>query len=107
MKANVLGTEYKINITNSDNDPYLKDMDGYCDDTVKTIVVDEMKPDGHSKKDLKDYQNKVMRHELIHAFLSESGLTNNSIWADNEEMVDWFAIQFPKIEKVFRGLNIL
>lgn len=68
MKANVLGTEYEIKITNSENDSYLKDMDGYCDETTKTIVVDEMKPDDHSKLNLKEYQNKVTRHELIHAF---------------------------------------
>ena len=36
---------------------------------------------------------KVIRHELVHAFLFESGLSVNS-WADNEEIVDWIAIQF-------------
>ncbi len=107
MKANVLGTEYEIKITNSDNDSYLKDMDGYCDETTKTIVVDEMKPDDHSKLNLKEYQKKVTRHELIHAFLFESGLAESSPWARNEEMVDWVASQFPKIKKVFEDLNIL
>ena len=71
-------------------------MDGYCDETTKTIVVDEMKPDDHSKLNLKEYQNKVTRHELIHAFLFESGLAESSPWARNEEMVDWIASQFPK-----------
>ncbi len=107
MKADVLGTEYEINITNADNEPYLNDMDGYCDETTKTIVVDEMKPDSHSKKDLKDYQNKVLRHEIIHAFLFESGLAGSSPWARNEEMVDWIASQFPKIKKVFEDLKII
>ncbi len=107
MKANVLGTEYEINITNADNEPYLNDMDGYCDETTKTIVVDEMKPDSHSKKNLKDYQNKVLRHEIIHAFLFESGLSESSPWARNEEMVDWIASQFPKIKKVFEDLKII
>lgn len=107
MKANVLGTEYEISITNADNEPYLNDMDGYCDETTKTIVVDEMKPDNHSKKDLKDYQNKVLRHEIIHAFLFESGLSESSPWARNEEMVDWIASQFPKIKKVFEDLKII
>lgn len=107
MKANVLGTEYEIKIANQDTDPYLKDMDGYTDETTHTIVVDEMIPDEHSKKNLQDYQNKVIRHELIHAFLFESGLANNSNWAQNEEMVDFFAIQFPKIYKVFADLEII
>lgn len=107
MKANVLGTEYEIKIANSETDPYLRDMDGYCDETTHTIVVDEMIPDERSKKNLQDYQNKVIRHELIHAFLFESGLAVNSNWANNEEMVDFFAIQFPKIKKVFEELKII
>lgn len=107
MKANILGTEYEIKITNASNDTYLEDMDGYCDDTIKTIVVDEMLPGGYSKKNLKEYQKKVIRHELIHAFLIESGLSENSQWATNEEMVDFFAIQFPKMQEVFKKLDII
>ena len=52
-----------------------------------------------------------MRHEILHAFLYESGLRENSCtsfaWAENEEMIDWFAIQFPKILKIYGELNIL
>lgn len=107
MKINVLGTEYEIKIADATSDPYLNRMDGYCDDTIKTIVVDKMTPDENSKFDLKKHQNKVIRHEIIHAFLFESGLAGNSDWADNEEMVDWIAYQFPKLKKVFEELNII
>lgn len=52
-----------------------------------------------------------MRHEVIHAFLFESGLAENSntsdAWAVNEEMVDWLAIQAPKIFSTFKKMNIL
>lgn len=49
---------------------------------------------------------KDLRHEIIHAFLFESGLSSNTnccfgAWAEYEEMVDRIAIQFPKILKVF------
>ena len=41
----------------------------------------------------------------------ESGLDSNSnsadSWATNEEMVDWFAIQSPKIFKVFNELKLM
>lgn len=37
---------------------------------------------------------------IIHAFLHESGLDVCS-WAHNEEMVDWLAIQFPKLYEAF------
>ena len=51
--------------------------------------------------------NKVKRHEIIHAFLFESGLAENSAWAQNEEMVDFFAIQFPKLLKAFETAGAL
>ena len=57
-------------------------------------------------RDLDAYGRKVLRHEIIHAFLYESGLSCNSqettAWAANEEMVDWFAIQGPKIVRAWR-----
>ena len=48
---------------------------------------------------------KVLRHEIIHAFLNESGLRENSEWAYNEEMIDWLAIMIPKINKCFEDSN--
>ncbi len=48
----------------------------------------------------------TLRHEIVHAFLGESGLSANSnesdAWARNEEMVDWFALQGPKIYKAWQ-----
>lgn len=48
----------------------------------------------------------TLRHEIIHAFLAESGLWGSSepakAWAMNEEMIDWIALQFPKILKAFK-----
>ncbi|WP_394967432.1 hypothetical protein [Candidatus Allofournierella merdipullorum] len=53
------------------------------------------------KGDLGKQHRKIIRHEIIHAFLFESGLAENSDWAQIEEMVDFFAIQFPKLQKAF------
>ena len=44
---------------------------------------------------------------MIHAFLHESGLAVNSDWAQNEEMVDWFALQAPKLFKAFKEAGAL
>ena len=65
-----------------------------------------------SEERCKEEEKGILRHELIHAFLSESGLSYSSLnyssgWAKNEEMVDFFAIQFPKIAKVFKELKII
>lgn len=59
-----------------------------------------------SVKDLVAYQKKVLRHEIVHAFLYESGLWQNAYgskcWAKNEEMIDWMAIQIPKIQRAYK-----
>ena len=64
------------------------------------------------EKEQEIYRKKTLRHEIIHAFLNESGLSDSSNqfdgeWAKNEEMVDWFAIQAPKIFSAFKKMNIL
>ena len=58
-----------------------------------------------SKKALDLQEKKNFRHEIIHAFLDESGLAENSSWAQEEEMVDWFAKQFPKLLSAFQEVN--
>lgn len=103
MKINILGTEYTIRFVPEEEDEALKDYDGYCDETTKEIVVKQYKrgePD--CKKYLELQEQKNHRHEIIHAFLFESGLAENSTWAQEEEMVDWFAKQFPKLVKAFQ-----
>ena len=57
-------------------------------------------------------EKNTLRHELLHAYLAESGLAANALssytaWAENEEMVDWFAIQSPKIFKTFKEVGCL
>lgn len=113
-KINILGTEYAIKFSDEKDHPGLIDNDGYTDTSVKLIVVDNFKStenDPTRKADVLAYQKQVLRHEITHAFLAESGLDGNGRavdhWEFNEEMVDWFAIQSPKIYKVFAELDIL
>jgi len=112
-KVNILGTEYSIFFQNEKDDELLdgKGRDECTDYSAHEIIVCNKKDDC----ELRDYENWkkiVLRHELMHAFLFESGLDSSSLnsygsWAVNEEMVDWFAIQSPKIYKVFAELGIL
>lgn len=116
-KINVLGTEYRIMFKNDED--VAKDMlcnvgecGGYCSPTEKLIVIAMFDQLHGENEESKEYLKKWnMRHEITHAFLNESGLSDNSnksdCWAKNEEMVDWFAIQSPKIYKVFAELDIL
>lgn len=106
--VNVLGTEYLVKESNEKDDRKLIDKNGYCDTSTKECVVDEFdcedEPD--AKGNLEVYKKSVIRHELVHAFLFESGLDCCS-WAGNEEMVDWIAIQFPKMLKAFQDADCM
>lgn len=109
--VNVLGTEYVIYERREEEDAKLKENDGYCDSSTKEIVVCVYETDVMNKGNMQAYKNQVLRHEIIHAFLAESGLDGNGHsprnWEFNEEMVDWFAIQFPKIMKVYQELGVV
>lgn len=110
-KINILGTEYKVLFRDEKNEPKLKEADGYIDSSVKKIVVGIFEKDEMSIEDLASYQKKVLRHEIIHAFLYESGLWDNSgtaeAWGLSEEIADWFALQSPKIFALFKELDII
>lgn len=107
MKVNILGTEYTISVGKEN----LSDgVDGTCDETVKRICVDNYadcldKPD--RKQNLEVQHKKVLRHEILHAFCFESGLAECSDWAQNEEMIDFIAIQAPKIIKAWTEAGAL
>ena len=58
-------------------------------------------------ENVEDFEKKVLRHEIFHAFFGESGLRSSSEYAEIEELIDWLAIQSPKIFKVFQELGIL
>ena len=100
MQVDVLGTSYSIKQSNKVEDLNLEDNDGYCDHSTKTIVIDTFQGCPGSLGNLEDYKKQVIRHEIVHAFLFESGLDACS-WAKNEEIVDWIAVQFPKLLKAF------
>lgn len=83
-------------------DRTLEECDGYCDKTAKLIVIAKKEADC-DLMDFDSHRKKVMRHEIIHAFLFESGL--HECWTHgsghDETYVDWIAVQFPKLLKAF------
>lgn len=108
MKVNILGTEYEIiKDATEEKYPKLKNCDGYTDFSVKKIVVSKFEKDDMSIEDLESYSKKVLRHELVHAFMYESGLDGESPYARNEELIDWIAIQFKKILKAFENTKAI
>ena len=106
-KVNILGTEYTVEHIDRNEDKNLFDNDGYCDWTTKRIVI-VIDDDTFTVGEPTVYLDKVLRHEVIHAFMYESGLHDCATFNDEhfEQIVDWIAIQYPKIKKVFEQLGV-
>lgn len=109
QKVNILGTEYHMEFQCIAENPYLKDADGYVDRTTKKIVIGKREHDCEIEN-FEAFQRKVIRHEIVHAYFEESGLSTN---VENpplgvpETYVDWFAIQAPKIYRTYAELGVL
>ena len=104
---NILGTDYEVVTQTEEENPKLRDANGLCEIYSHKIVLNEIKEELNCYENLEAYKHKVIRHELIHAFFAESGLRNNCEYAENEELVDWIAIQLPKMVKVMSELGVL
>lgn len=108
MKVNILGAEYTVYIVPENEAIEMDSYDGFCDETAREITVKRyIRGRTGEKKHLDQQERKNLRHEILHAFLFESGLAENSDWAQNEELIDWFAIQAPKIMKVWQEAEVI
>ena len=88
---NILGQNYNIKFENTRTEKVLKDADGECRWYEKEIIIDdELEPKAH-----KEF---VIKHEILHAFLAESGLRR---YREDEDIINWIAWNFEKIQKVF------
>lgn len=108
MKINILGSEYEIikKKYNEDEAFARRSIDGYCDSYSKKIVYCDMTTyrnwEHENVETAHNAEKLTLRHEITHAFLYESGLNDSSIicgeaWVNNEEMIDWIAIQGAKL----------
>ena len=118
MKINILGTEYTVTVKKYNEDEAFerRSIDGYCDSWINQIVVCDMSTykgwEHELPETIRAAQKEVLRHEIVHAFLDQSGLADSALnpdmaWAKNEEMVDWIALQGPKIYKAWKEADAL
>ena len=109
--VSVLGTNYGIYLdVSEDDDETLKECAGYCDKTTKRICVGRQM--NSNLGDYSEYRKYIIRHELIHAFLFESGIGADTTWdiegqEHPEHMVEWVSMQFPKMVKAFQEAGVL
>ena len=115
-KVNILGTEYKIIYELKNDNPKMQGSKGYAELLAKELHIEksmfatELADDPHPELIYKDFYKeglKVIRHEIIHAFIYESGLAECCEWAENEELVDWLARQFPKMAECFENAGCI
>lgn len=108
--VNILGTEYKI-IFDVPDEEMPEDADGCMDQSIQTIKIAEFESDRNKIQDMDSYRKKVLRHEIVHAFLYESGMWNNSgstnCWGMDETITNWIAIQSPKLFQAFKEADCL
>jgi hypothetical protein len=116
--VNVLGTAYDIKKVKISECELLKEKHwcGSCNELTHTILIGDASEEEFFGKLSEEEQElitkQILRHEITHAFLNESGLQASSAewgagWAHNEEMIDWIALQFPKMLKAFEEAGCL
>lgn len=97
-KINILGTEYEIVMQTEAENPKLEDANGLCEFYSKKIVLRTgYEEEKNAFDNIFDFQVKVLRHEIIHAFFHESGLDS---YAEDETLVDYLAVQIPKLSSI-------
>lgn len=100
--AEILGAMWIVKMCSEEEEPLLKDLGGFTDWTERLICLHNVPRENELGNPLENIKRNI-RHEVIHAFMFESGLAEN--WehkemGQEEQTVDWIAMQMPKIEKV-------
>lgn len=115
FELSIMGEPYKFRLLKEEDlEDRIKELfteyRGVCNSLDKEIIVQDMHNELGKDGDLlttasteegqarceEIIMNDTARHEIVHAFLKESGLGNEFDEA-SEVMVDWIALQLPKI----------
>ena len=99
----VLGSAWKVLLRKEEEEPRLKEIGGFTDWTTREIVLEDNRTDSNVKA-VEESIVHVLRHELVHAFLFESGLGYDWVHdgtGHDETTVDWIAWQMPKIWETY------
>ena len=110
-KITVLGQVYKLELHSADDDPKLNKWNGYHEPYSKKIVVDaDLVEDTNNNElgaeDIEVFLRHIYRHEIVHAFFCESGLTYRYDKDEEDYLVDWIARMYPKMKKIFEELGV-
>lgn len=99
MKISVLGTEYAVKFG------YDSEVaDGEVNTVKKTVRVKGVRQFEGDEEEKRDGHMRVLRHEIVHAFLDESGLT---AYSGDETLVEWIAVMMPRMAEAMREAGAL
>lgn len=95
-KINILGTQYDYEVV---KDITAQELDGAGGGITKFF---EKKIFINGDNDVIADYNRIVRHEILHAFFFESGLAE---YARDEKVIDFLAYQIPKIVTIYKNLE--
>lgn len=111
MEIEILGTFYTLHRGGREDPRFANGIMGRCDSYLKELSVRNVvemyaESSWKPKKWFMLQEAEALHHEIVHAYLNESGLKGNTKsspnWANNEEMVDWIAVMGEKIADSFK-----
>ena len=94
----ILGTTYTLHY--NDKICAKNDANGLAELYAKKIILSlRGYDDEHAFEKIEKYYQKVLRHELVHAFLFEMGFTE---YTNDETLVDALAVKMPQIIELMK-----
>jgi len=101
---NILGQDYEILNQTEEENPKLETANGLMEGYSKQIIINADVVETHETyANFQAFKDKVLRHEIVHAYLNEMGLTS---YCNDEVLVELLAHQIPKMIKTFEELDI-
>lgn len=99
QKLYILGQPYEVvGPEEVDNPIKLDSVDGLAELYAKKLVVDlRAIGDPHNFENMEAYFMKVLRHEMIHAFMHECGLSS---YVKDEQLTEFLAQQLDKMWEI-------
>ena len=106
--VNILGQPWRVKICSEKVESRLKSLSGFTDHTSHFIGIIDPDEKESNIDDPVALVKEIMRHEIVHAFMYESGLGDSwehKDYGHDETLVDWIALQFPKMWLVIADLE--
>ena len=100
FRTDILGQEWTVCLCSNQEDSRLKECMGFTDWTSRRIVIGRIPEDDTNLDQPMVMLCKVLRHEMVHAFLFSSGLGDDCMHPEmghDETMVDWIAYHLHRI----------